>query len=1251
MINNNPNKSSSINNNFISGSTYYNSTILVGSSGQIIDANSNINVIPTSIISGSTPIWGTATTFMTSDSAPLLSQTGVTPGQYFYPTINVDSNGRITKATSIFAPPQQTIGSTFKFSYKDTIFLSSDSAPALENIGIFGKNNFITQNYINPQITVDATGRITTVNPALGLQSAGAGATLFLNYKVNNVSYQGNKYPTYYIPSDSTFALSSTGVTPGTYNYPRITVDVTGRITGASSLATTTLGYTPTSFVGATPKLGSLNVFMTSDSTPALEQISGLTPGIYSYPTITVDSTGRITGASSLIIPNTVGYTPTSFIGATVNTGSCALYMPSDSAPALQQTGVTPGIYSYSRITVDATGRITGASNLSAPALAGFTPTSFVGATAKIGTATTYMTIDSAPALEQISGLTPGIYSYSRITVDTTGRITGASSLLKPLQLGYTPTSTIGATVKIGSMNVYMTSDSAPALEQIFGLTPGIYTYPNLQVDATGRIISVSSNILSQSSYPTSVISNSLITGTSKTFMTSDSAPALKVMNGLMAGYYQNIKSINVNSSGLITNINLVDFSSQSLINITNPWLCSYLTNNNNWDYIYPINSNNIFNTNNNNNNIISNTNFTTTNPYNISDVYQYYNNQNNLIGNLFTVDTVTGEITYNGATQITISINVNALLNIQIPAFTYFISNNLKYYNYLALNDSNFKQIKNLQLGLFINNILITSQSQNITYQLNNIYYNYDLISTVKINSGDKISIKQLNTFDMSINGTGVNIQDKSKLSTGLGFLNFLTFNFNLSLIDNLKGSLYFNPSITSSNILNINWNINQNNAMFNVSNNTNNLNNTKYLFSTNTNSYVQLIDISNGVFQNVSSFPITFNFSYSIDLSLLIKQTITIEVGQKFYNYYNINVTNLNFTTNLYKIDSNNNITIIPNSTVSNSSITSQQTNTFNINSCIITLNSNDTIYLGYSSNFNNNINSQINNQTSYNTKKIVTLGQLIIDNYMSYFINISNFSFSFNSVNNFYVSFSDYNYMLLTNKNSNLPISFNINSNSPISFNINSNMYNSGSSIPYNFMLNNVNINFPNSNFIFDKTNNIIKYTGLTKINTNISYTIDIQILLSQTISASYLEASSIIKSITYYSSELLTFQVVLVIQNSITNKISAILTNNSYSQNINSYTPSNTSFYTFNFNNPNIVVLSPNDTIFLTYYIPNLFSNLSIRNNFYKNNYNYNLPIVKSQLQNWVGGNSKWTMTTSTSTNYNINYNNFNLQILN
>ena len=181
------------------------------------------------------------------------------------------------------------------------------------------------------------------------------------------------------------------------------------------------------------------------------------------------------------------------------------------------------------------------------------------------------------------------------------------------------------------------------------------------------------------------------------------------------------------------------------------------------------------------------------------------------------------------------------------------------------------------------------------------------------------------------------------------------------------------------------------------------------------------------------------------------------------------------------------------------------------------------------------------------------------------------------------------------------------------------------------------------------MFDKTNNIIKYTGLTKINTNISYTIDIQILLSQTISASFLEVSDIIQSITYYSSELLTFQVVLVIQNSITNKISAILTNNSYSQNINSYTPSNTSFYTFNFNNPNIVVLSPNDTIFLTYYIPNLFSNLSIRNNFYKNNYNYNLPIVKSQLQNWVGGNSKLTMTTSTSTNYNINYNNFNLQI--
>jgi len=406
---------------------------------------------PTATI-GSVPKRGIATTYMTSDSAPALEKTGVTAGTYNYARITVDATGRIINASgntiSSVVPkytPTATIGAAVKIGTATT-YMTSDSAPALEQTGVTAG----TYNYAS--ITVDATGRIINASENT-IDSSTPTATIGSTVKIGTA--------TTYMTSDSAPALEQTGVTAGTYNYARITVDATGRIINASSLTASARSNRPTATIGATVKIGTATTYMTSDSAPALEQ-TGVTAGTYNYARITVDATGRIINASG----NTIGSsTPTATIGATVKIGTATTYMTSDSAPALEQTGVTAGTYNYAKITVDATGRIIGASSLITPATIGRTPTATIGATVKIGTSTTYMTSDSAPALEK-TGVTSGTYNYATITVDATGRILNAISNTNSTGNSNPPTATIGADAKIGTATTFMTSDSAPALEK-----------------------------------------------------------------------------------------------------------------------------------------------------------------------------------------------------------------------------------------------------------------------------------------------------------------------------------------------------------------------------------------------------------------------------------------------------------------------------------------------------------------------------------------------------------------------------------------------------------------------------------------------------------------------------------------------------------------------------------------------------------------------------------------------------------------
>lgn len=342
--------------------TYVAANIDVDSKGRVTAAT-NLSSLPlidaTEFVKGGIQLAGDLTGVATS---PEIVGTTVTPGSYLAASIDVDSKGRVTAATGYapFSPPDATNGQYGIVQLAGDL-TGTSTAPELI------ARNYITPNVeqVNKTVTVDAQGFITAVGTVSGtnVNNAVEDATTTTRGKIR---YGGDFATSASVTAGAPVLVSNYGGISNLATQPHyVIVSDKGRLTAVveSTPAQVALDmFLDSSAVqkGALQLAGDLGGSTTTALSPQLTEI--ITPGTFSYATVTVDAKGRISNASSI----TSGQVDAAVDGATTTTaGSIQLtgaLAGTASSPALTASGVTPDTYdSNVTMTVGATGLISSA--------------------------------------------------------------------------------------------------------------------------------------------------------------------------------------------------------------------------------------------------------------------------------------------------------------------------------------------------------------------------------------------------------------------------------------------------------------------------------------------------------------------------------------------------------------------------------------------------------------------------------------------------------------------------------------------------------------------------------------------------------------------------------------------------------------------------------------------------------------------------------------------------------------------------
>jgi hypothetical protein len=261
--------------------------------------------------------------------------------------------------------------------------------------------------------------------------------------------------------SSVAMTLAASGVVAG--QYTKVTVDSKGRVTAGTGVTsadvTSALGYTP---YNATNPAGYTTNVGTVTSVSGTGTVSGLTltGSVTSSGSLTLGGTLTLTSGQ---VTTALGYTPYNATNPSgYISGNQAITVSGDAsgsgatsiALTLANSGVSAG--TYTKVTVDAKGRVTSATTLAA----GDVPTLNQNTTGSAATLTTGRTIGmtgdvtwtsgsfngsanvTGTATLANSGVTAG--TYTKVTVDAKGRVTTGASLASGDLPTYTGTITSG---------------------------------------------------------------------------------------------------------------------------------------------------------------------------------------------------------------------------------------------------------------------------------------------------------------------------------------------------------------------------------------------------------------------------------------------------------------------------------------------------------------------------------------------------------------------------------------------------------------------------------------------------------------------------------------------------------------------------------------------------------------------------------------------------------------------------------------